>query len=145
MSSKEHEDRLGQSETGWAETQGNEQLNSQSTWARGRRSLGAGAQGQSWDPASPRSQAASNTPADGASEREAGEEPGKLGKLSTGAPSLRSSGRMGRGSKTRGGPRQVRAPGKPWLEASPGGAGGGGERSPGAVSARVLWPHWPQQ
>lgn len=35
MSSKEHEDRLGQSETGWAEMQGSERPGPQSTRASG--------------------------------------------------------------------------------------------------------------
>lgn len=78
MSSKEHEDRLGQSETGWAETQGNEQPGPQSTWARGIPE--AGPRAKLGDPASPRSQAAARQQTGPL--REAGEEPGKLGKLS---------------------------------------------------------------
>lgn len=80
MSSKEHEDRLGQSETGWAETQGSEQPGPQSTWARGA-PWGRGPRAEAGGAAGAR-EPGSTTRRRGASEREAGEEPGKLGKLS---------------------------------------------------------------
>lgn len=80
MSSKEHEDRLGQSETGWAETQGSERPGPQSTRASGA-PWGGGTQGRGWGRGWPPRPGQRSTLVDRVSVREAGEEPGKLGKL----------------------------------------------------------------
>lgn len=102
MSSKEHEDRLGQSETGWAETQGNEQPGPQSTWARGA-PWGRGPRAKAGDPASPPEPGSTTRQQTGPLRERLGRSRASWASSRTGAPSLRSSGRMGRGSKTRGG------------------------------------------
>lgn len=101
MSSKEHEDRLGQSETGWAETQGSEQPGPQSTWARGA-PWGRGPRAEAGGAAGAR-EPGSTTRRGGPLRERLGRGRASWASSRTGAPSLRSSGRMGWASKPRGG------------------------------------------
>lgn len=115
MSSKEHEDRLGQSETGWAEMQGSERPGPQSTrasgapWGDGRPRAEAGYV------AGPPGAGRRSTPADGASVRaDAGSRAGSsqgLGRswaswassrTGDGHRALRSAGCTGWAGKTTG-------------------------------------------